>query len=169
MRPPGNERGHNWDLPKASRTSPASVQTCPEATPSRRATRIRSGRVAGLRPAARTTRTRSGFPFGALRRGPLLRRVCSRDGPGMLDQEKTHDQSRYPRRPHRSRPRNPHHPGRNQHHLDLGRDRPARPQGRQDLQGRERLHRQGSPNSTASPASTASARTSPNTAPRASW
>jgi len=44
----------------------------------------------------------------------------------------------------RSRPRsrNPHHQRRNVHHLDLGRHRTARPQGRQDLQGRERLHRQ---------------------------
>src|SRR3546814_2082116 len=36
------------------------------------ATRIRSGRVAGLCPAARTTRPSSEFPFGALRRGALL-------------------------------------------------------------------------------------------------
>jgi hypothetical protein len=38
-------------------------------------------------PAARTTRTRSGLPFGALRRGALLLGFCSRDGPGMPDQE----------------------------------------------------------------------------------
>src|SRR3546814_134875 len=44
----------------------------PESPPSRRATRIRSGLVAGLCPAARTTRPSSEFPFGALRRGALL-------------------------------------------------------------------------------------------------
>jgi single stranded DNA-binding protein len=55
--------------------------------------------------------------------------------PDLRDQEKAHDQSRYPRRPHRPRSRNPHHPGRHQHHHALGRHRPSRPRGWQDLQG----------------------------------
>src|SRR3546814_16266528 len=60
------------DLFKASGSTRLQYKPVPESPPSRRATRIRSGRVAGLCPAARTTRPRSEFPFGALRRGALL-------------------------------------------------------------------------------------------------
>src|SRR3546814_8950449 len=79
-----------------------------------------------IRRPPRSTRHDTLFPYTTLFRSP-----------GMLDQEKAHDQSRYPRWPHRSRPRDPHHPRWNQHHLGLGRDRPSRPQG---WQGRSEEH-----------------------------
>src|SRR3546814_16205704 len=60
------------DLFKASGSTRLQYNPVPESPPPRRATRIRSGRVAGLCPAARTTRPRSEFPFRALRRGALL-------------------------------------------------------------------------------------------------
>jgi single-strand DNA-binding protein len=49
----------------------------------------------------------------------------------MLDQEKAHDQSRYPRWPHRPRSRNPHHPGGTSiTSISVVTDRPARKDGK---------------------------------------
>jgi single-strand DNA-binding protein len=51
--------------------------------------------------------------------------------PDLRVQEKTHDQSRYPRRPHRPRSRNPHHHRWDQHHQpSVVTDRPARKDGK---------------------------------------
>ena len=69
-RPEGNEAGQTCSRHPAPPGFDTNLSL--NHPPSRRATRIRSGRVAGLCPAARTTRTSSGFPSGALRRGALL-------------------------------------------------------------------------------------------------